>query len=162
LAKSKLILRTPSSGSAHQEKSGAKNKTNKKWGSSAESRIESVRKLGVAGAGAAGAGWSALNIALLWMRRHPFACPYSQRFWLDISRPFITRRHLNQIIAPAAGERILEVGAGTGYYALKAVEWVKPGGTIYAIDIQRKMMITPLTVLTSSALAISSCTWRTL
>jgi SAM-dependent methyltransferase len=29
---------------------------------------------------------------------------------------------------------------GTGYYAFKAVEWVKPGGTIYAIDIQRRMI----------------------
>jgi ubiquinone/menaquinone biosynthesis C-methylase UbiE len=79
-------------------------------------------------------------LCVIWCRRYPSACPYSQRFWLELPRPFVTHHRLCQVIAPVPGERILEVGVGTGYYALKAVEWVKPGGTIHAVDIQQQMV----------------------
>jgi len=91
-------------------------------------------------AGAPMVGCLALISVVAWCRRHPSACPYSQRFWLEIPRPFVTRHRLRRIIAPGAGERILEADVGTGYCALKAADWVKPGGTIHAIDIQRQMV----------------------
>ena len=90
----------------------------------------------------AGASVACLAVlgAVLWCRRCPSACPYSLRFWLEMPRPFVTHHRLCQVMAPAVGERILDVGVGTGYYALKVAEWVKPGGSIHAVDIQRQMV----------------------
>lgn len=85
-------------------------------------------------------GVLALAGAGFWWRRHPSACPYAQRFWLELPRPFVTRRLLRAIMAPAAGERILEVGVGTGYYALQAATWVQPGGTLDVLDMQQEML----------------------
>lgn len=85
-------------------------------------------------------GVLALAGAGLWWRRHPSACPYAQRFWLELPRPFVTRRRLRAIMGPAAGERILEVGVGTGYYALQAAAWVQPGGTLDVLDVQQEML----------------------
>jgi uncharacterized membrane protein len=53
--------------------------------------------------------------AMLWWRRHPSACPYSQRFWLEPPHPLITRARLHDILEPQLGERILEIGPRTGY-----------------------------------------------
>jgi hypothetical protein len=30
----------------------------------------------------------------LWWRRHPSACPYSQRFWVEAPHPLVTRKRL--------------------------------------------------------------------
>jgi ubiquinone/menaquinone biosynthesis C-methylase UbiE len=38
------------------------------------------------------------------------------------------------VLAPEPGERILEVGAGSGCYALEVAEAVAPGGTVDIID----------------------------
>jgi hypothetical protein len=38
--------------------------------------------------------------------------------------PFITSAPLREVLAPQPGERILEVGPGTGYYTLDVAEWV--------------------------------------
>jgi ubiquinone/menaquinone biosynthesis C-methylase UbiE len=37
-------------------------------------------------------------------------------------------------------ERVLEVGSGTGYYALRVAGWLLPGGTLEILDIQRQML----------------------
>jgi ubiquinone/menaquinone biosynthesis C-methylase UbiE len=44
-----------------------------------------------------------------------------------------------EILEPSAGERILEVGPGTGYYALPVAEHL-PGGTLAVFDIQQEML----------------------
>ncbi len=92
-----------------------------------------LRTLALVAAGAVGA------VALRW-RRNPSACPYSQRFWVEAPHPFITRARLREILEPRAGERILEVGPGTGYYALEVAEWVSPGGTLAVFDLQQDML----------------------
>jgi SAM-dependent methyltransferase len=76
----------------------------------------------------------------LWWRRHPSACPYSQRFWVQAPHPFITRARLREALAPAPGERILEVGPGTGYYSLAVAEWIGPAGTLEIFDLQQEML----------------------
>ena len=38
------------------------------------------------------------------------------------------------------GERLLEVGPGTGYYALPVAEWLAPGGTLDVLDVQQEML----------------------
>jgi SAM-dependent methyltransferase len=88
----------------------------------------------VLGAAAAVAG------AALWWRKNPSACPYGQRFWVEAPHPLITRQRLYEILEPKPGERVLEVGPGTGYYTLDVAEWVKPDGRVDILDIQQQML----------------------
>jgi ubiquinone/menaquinone biosynthesis C-methylase UbiE len=92
-----------------------------------------MRRLPIAAALAVAAGW-------LWWRRNPSACPYSQRFWVEAPHPFITRARLREALAPAPGERILEVGPGTGYYTLEVAELVRPLGRVDILDVQQEML----------------------
>lgn len=85
-------------------------------------------------------GLGALVGAGLWWRRHPSACPYSQRFWLEPPHPLITRARLRQILDPQPGERVLEVGPGTGYYTLPLAEWIGPAGGLDIVDLQQEML----------------------
>jgi ubiquinone/menaquinone biosynthesis C-methylase UbiE len=95
--------------------------------------VRAARRLGLAaGLGVLGAAW--------WWRRNPSACPYSQRFWVEAPHPFITRERLRSVLEPAAGERMLEVGPGTGYYALPVARWLEPGGQLDVLDIQQEMV----------------------
>ena len=77
---------------------------------------------------------------MLWWRRHPSACPYSQRFWLEPPHPLITRARLREILEPQLGERLLEIGPGTGYYTLPLAEWIGPDGQLDILDIQQAML----------------------
>jgi ubiquinone/menaquinone biosynthesis C-methylase UbiE len=76
----------------------------------------------------------------LWWRKNPSACPYSQRFWVEAPHPIITRERLREILEPQAGERVLEVGPGTGYYTLDLAEWVGADGSIEIFDLQQEML----------------------
>lgn len=89
---------------------------------------------------AAGIGAAAVVGAALWWRRNPSACPYNQRFWVQAPHPFITRPRLRELLAPQPGERILEVGPGTGYYALEVAGWLAPGGQLDVFDLQQEML----------------------
>ena len=85
-------------------------------------------------------GGAAVLGAALWWRRNPSACPYSQRFWVEAPHPFITRERLREILAPIPGERLLEVGPGTGYYSLPMAERLAPGGGLDVLDVQEEML----------------------
>jgi ubiquinone/menaquinone biosynthesis C-methylase UbiE len=93
-----------------------------------------ARRAALLGAGAALAG------AALWWRKNPSACPYSQRFWVEAPHPFITRSRLRSILEPVPGERMLEVGPGTGYYTLPVAGWLEPGGRLDVLDVQQEML----------------------
>ena len=82
----------------------------------------------------------AVAAAALWWRRNPSACPYNQRFWVQAPHPFITRERLREVLGPEPGERVLEVGPGTGYYTLDMAEWVGPDGTVEVLDVQQEML----------------------
>jgi ubiquinone/menaquinone biosynthesis C-methylase UbiE len=75
----------------------------------------------------------------LWWRSHPSACPYSQRFWVEAPHPFITRERLREALQPQAGETILEIGPGTGYYSLEIASAIEPG-TLHVFDLQQEML----------------------
>jgi len=77
-----------------------------------------------------------LGVAL-WWRRNPSACPYSQRFWVQAPHPWITRERLLEALAPAGGERLLEIGPGTGYYTLDVA---RRAGTLDIFDLQQEML----------------------
>ena len=54
--------------------------------------------------------------------------------------PWIARGQLRELLAPQPGERMLEVGPGTGYYALDVARWIAPGGKLDVLDIQQEML----------------------
>ncbi|MEO8092702.1 MAG: methyltransferase domain-containing protein [bacterium] len=83
---------------------------------------------------------AAIVAAAVWWRRNPSACPYSQRCWVQAPHPLITRERLREVLAPEAGERVLEIGPGTGYYTLDLAGWVGPAGTVQIFDIQQEML----------------------
>ncbi len=93
----------------------------------------SLRKL------ALGAGLLTLAAAL-WWRKNPSACPYGQRFWVEAPHPVITRSRLHEVLAPQPGERLLEIGPGTGYYTLDLGESIAPSGTVEIFDLQQEML----------------------
>jgi SAM-dependent methyltransferase len=82
----------------------------------------------------------AVGAAALWWRRNPSACPYNQRFWVQAPHPFITRDRLREVLSPQPGERVLEVGPGTGYYTLDMAAWVGPEGSVEILDVQQEML----------------------
>lgn len=82
----------------------------------------------------------ALVAAAFWWRKNPSACPYGQRFWVEAPHPIITRGRLRHVLGPQAGERLLEVGPGTGYYTLDLAQWVEPAGQVEIFDLQQEML----------------------
>lgn len=88
--------------------------------------------LGAAAGATIGAG--------LWWRKNPSACPYGQRFWVEAPHPVITRDRLRQVLRPQAGERLLEIGVGTGYYSLELAESIAPGGKLELFDLQQEFL----------------------
>lgn len=76
----------------------------------------------------------------VWWRRNPSACPYSQRVFVEMPHPLVTRRRLREVLEPAPGERVLEIGPGTGYYSLTVAQWLSPGGRLDVLDVQREML----------------------
>jgi ubiquinone/menaquinone biosynthesis C-methylase UbiE len=92
-----------------------------------------------AGAAAGIVGAVLLGIGL-WWRKHPSSCPYGLRFSLELPHPFLTRPRLREMLAPKPGEKVLEVGPGTGYHALHVAQWLEPGGTLDILDVQQEML----------------------
>ena len=74
------------------------------------------------------------------MRDDPSALPYEQRLWTEFPRPFVTRARLREMLMLEGNERVLEVGPGTGYYALHVARWLSPGGALDILDIQQQML----------------------
>ncbi len=83
------------------------------------------------------AAGAATLAAALWWRKNPSACPYGQRFWVEIPHPIVTRERLRAVLRPASGERVLEIGPGTGYYTLDIAEWI---GTVEIFDLQQEFL----------------------
>jgi len=87
-----------------------------------------------------GAAAAATLGAALWWRKNPSACPYGQRFWVEAPHPIITRERLRSVLRPQPGERLLEIGVGTGYYSCDLAEWVAPAGTLELFDLQQEFL----------------------
>jgi ubiquinone/menaquinone biosynthesis C-methylase UbiE len=87
-----------------------------------------------------GTAAAATLAAALWWRKNPSACPYGQRFWVEAPHPIITRERLRSVLRPQPGERLLEIGVGTGYYSCDLAEWVAPGGTLELFDLQQEFL----------------------
>lgn len=94
-----------------------------------------------------GAAGAATLAAALWWRRNPSACPYGQRFWVEAPHPVVTPERLRSVLRPQRGERLLEIGPGTGYYTFDMAEWVGGGaddpaaaGAVEIFDVQQEFL----------------------
>src|ERR671939_1201312 len=94
----------------------------------------------IAGGAALLGGIAAALAYAAWWRKNPSACPYEQHFFLEMPHPFLTRARLRGILAPRPGERVLEVGPGTGYYTLNVAQRLAPDGTLDILDLQQQML----------------------
>lgn len=94
------------------------------------------RKRSIVGA----AALSAVAAMLLRERRNPQACPYSQRWMLDFPRPWLSTDRLIRVLEPRPGERMLELGPGTGVQTLPVAKLLEPGGTLDVLDVQQEML----------------------
>ena len=91
------------------------------------------------GAGARGlAAGGGAAILWWWWRLHPTPRPFAQRLWIDVPHPFVTQRRLRQVLAPVPGERLLEVGVGSGRYALSVVSWLGQSERLDVLDLQER------------------------
>jgi ubiquinone/menaquinone biosynthesis C-methylase UbiE len=87
-----------------------------------------------------GLACAGIGAAALWWRKNPSACPYGQRFWVEAPHPVITRDRLREVLRPEPGERVLEIGPGTGYYTLDIAEWVGTEGRVEIFDLQQEFL----------------------
>ncbi len=53
--------------------------------------------------------------------------------------PLITRERLRETLLPLPGERMLEIGPGTGYYSLDLAEWLGDG-ELELFDLQQEFL----------------------
>ncbi len=86
---------------------------------------------------AASAVWLGLR---LFAAVRPTAFPHFGRAILDVPRPLITRRGLLRILEPAQGERVLEVGPGTGYYTLPVAAALGARGVLEIVDVRQSFL----------------------
>lgn len=96
----------------------------------------SRRSLAVAGASAVAA--AAATAAWWYTDSAPY--PYAQRKILDLPLPFLTNRRLDALLGIRPGERVLEIGPGTGLQALHVAGLLGGDGRLDIIDIQEQML----------------------
>jgi ubiquinone/menaquinone biosynthesis C-methylase UbiE len=88
---------------------------------------------------AATTGAAAVAAGAWWFGdRAPY--PYSQRRLLDLQLPFLGLSDLDAVLRPRAGERMLELGPGTGLQALHVAPQLGPDGRLDIVDVQQEML----------------------
>ena len=85
------------------------------------------------------AAFGALVAGALYARRNPSACPYSQRWMVELPKPGVSVERVLQVLEPKPRERMLEIGPGTGYYSLPVAERLE-GGRLEIYDIQPEFL----------------------
>lgn len=86
----------------------------------------------------AGVAAAATTAAFWFQDTAPF--PYSQRWLLDVPLPFLTRTRLDAMLRPQEGERVLEVGPGTGLQSLHVAPQLGESGQLDIVDVQQPML----------------------
>ena len=86
-------------------------------------------------AGAAGA--AAVTACVILGDRAPY--PYAQRRLLDVPLPLLTRRRLDVLLQPRAGERMIEVGPGTGLQSLHVAPQLGARGGLAIVDVRKEL-----------------------
>jgi ubiquinone/menaquinone biosynthesis C-methylase UbiE len=88
---------------------------------------------------AATTGAAAVAAGAWWFSdRAPY--PYSRRRLLDLELPFLGLSDLDAVLRPRTGERMLELGPGTGLQALHVAPQLGPDGRLDIVDVQQEML----------------------
>lgn len=91
------------------------------------------------GKAALAGGAVAVGAAAWWLGdKAPY--PYAQRKILDLPLPYLTSSRLTDMLRPVPGERILDVGPGTGLQALHIGPQLGAEGRLDILDIQQEMV----------------------
>jgi len=93
--------------------------------------LRAVAATGVLAAGAAG-------VAAVLSDKAPY--PYARRRLLDFPLPLLTGRRLDVLLQPVPGERVLEIGPGTGLQSLHVAPQLGADGRLAIVDIQQQML----------------------
>ncbi|HEV2640104.1 MAG TPA: methyltransferase domain-containing protein [Actinocrinis sp.] len=80
--------------------------------------------------------------------------PYAQRRLLDVQLPFLAKVDVDQLLQPRPGERMLELGPGTGLQTLHIAPQLGPRGRLDIVDIQQEMLDHVMDRATEKALDI--------
>jgi ubiquinone/menaquinone biosynthesis C-methylase UbiE len=88
----------------------------------------------------AGASAAAAAAAAAWWYTDSAPYPYAQRRILDLPLPFLTNRRLDALLGIRPGERMLEIGPGTGLQALHVAGLLGGEGRLDIVDIQDEML----------------------
>jgi ubiquinone/menaquinone biosynthesis C-methylase UbiE len=91
-----------------------------------------------AAAGAIALGAIAAGAAALLYDTAPY--PYALHRLLDVPLPLLTRRRLDVLLQPRAGEHVLEIGPGTGLQALHVAPQLGSAGQLAIVDVQQQML----------------------
>ena len=91
-----------------------------------------------------GAGVFAAGVGAWWLfdsSPYPYAeWPRPERMVLDLTLPFLTNRRLDAVVGVRPGDRVLEIGPGTGLQALHIASQLGPSGRLDIVDIQQEML----------------------
>jgi SAM-dependent methyltransferase len=71
-------------------------------------------------------------------QRRPTSAPYTGDLTIFESEGRDQKLHIEQvmnILAIAPGKNVADIGAGSGWFTVRAAKRVLPGGTVYAVDI---------------------------
>jgi ubiquinone/menaquinone biosynthesis C-methylase UbiE len=96
-----------------------------------------VRRRLIAAAGVTSAIAAA---ATAWWYTDSAPYPYAQRRLLDLPLPFLANRHLDAVLGARPGERMLEIGPGTGLQALHVAGELGDTGRLDIVDVQDAML----------------------
>jgi ubiquinone/menaquinone biosynthesis C-methylase UbiE len=66
--------------------------------------------------------------------------PYAQRRLLDLQLPYLSTANLDAVLQPRPGERMLELGPGTGLQALHVAPQLGSQGHLDVLDVQPEML----------------------
>jgi ubiquinone/menaquinone biosynthesis C-methylase UbiE len=69
---------------------------------------------------------------------YPYSGPWS---WiLDLKLPFLTNRRLDALLGVRPGDRVLEIGPGTGCQSLHVARQLAPSGRLDIVDVQQEFL----------------------
>jgi SAM-dependent methyltransferase len=75
-----------------------------------------------------------------WSVTEPGPMPYVLRWTLAFPRGNLAPEHLETLLEPRRGERMLEVGPGTGIYSIPIAKALGSDGSLDVIDVQQEML----------------------
>jgi SAM-dependent methyltransferase len=75
-----------------------------------------------------------------WSVTEPGPMPYLLRWTLAVPRGNLSPKHLKTLLEPRRGERMLEIGPGTGIYSIPIAQALGSDGALDVLDVQQEML----------------------